>query len=98
MTGACTTQETGVSSSANTARALSQEIDGMDILAAMARFSYPDFNGRQLKALNTTDRRRMYVEDYYGDGSWREIGTVKDRVPVYGLRLIESCNGGEGRK
>ena len=43
-------------------------------------------------ALNTTDRRRVYAEDYSGDGTWWEVGTVKDRMPVYGLRLIE----GEG--
>lgn len=72
--------------------ALNREIDDIDILAAMARFTYPDFCGCHHKALNTTDRRRVYAEDYSGDGTWWEVGTVKDRMPVYGLRLIE----GEG--
>ena len=40
-------------------------------------------------ALTTTDRRRVYAEDYYGDGSWWEVGTVKDHMPVYGLKRIE---------
>ena len=71
------------------APALSQEVDEADILTAMRRFSYPGLCGRCLQALNTTDRRRVYVEDYYGDGTWWEIGTVKDRMPVYGLRLME---------
>lgn len=74
--------------------ALNGEIDDTDILAAMARFSYPDYNGCRHGVLTTTDRRRVYAEDYYGDGTWWEIGTVKDRMPVYGLRLIEG-NGVE---
>ena len=72
--------------------ALNREIDDIDILAAMARFTYPDLCECHHKALNTTDRRRVYAEDYSGDGTWWEVGTVKDRMPVYGLRLIE----GEG--
>lgn len=64
------------------------EIDGSDILAAMKQFSYSDLMGRRFQALQTTDRRRVYVEDYYGDGSWWEVGTVKGRMPVYGLREV----------
>lgn len=73
------------------APALNREVDESDILAAMMRFSYPDLCGRRLKVLNTVDRRRVYVEDYCGDGSWWEVGTVKGRMPVYGLRLIEAA-------
>lgn len=69
--------------------ALNGEIDCIDILSAMARFTYPDFYGCRNKALTTTDRRRVYAEDYYGDGSWWEVGTVKDHMPVYGLKRIE---------
>lgn len=69
--------------------ALGQEIDTADILSAMARFSYPDLCGRRLRTLNTTDRRRIYAEDYYGDGTWWVVGTVKDRMPVYGLKLLD---------
>ena len=60
--------------------ALGQEIDTVEILSAMARFSYPDLCGRRL---------RVYAEDYYGDGTWWEVGTVKDRMPVYGLKLLD---------
>ena len=59
----------------------------VDILAAMKNFRYRDYTGRQISALVTTDRRTVYAEDYYGDGSWWEIGAVKNRVPVYGLKL-----------
>lgn len=68
---------------------VSGEVDGSDVLAAMKKFTYPDLMGRRLRALNTTDRRRVYVEDYTGDGSWWEVGEVKGRRPVYGLRLRE---------
>ena len=61
--------------------------DGVDILAALKNFSYRDLSGRSIGALVTTDRRKVYAEDCYGDGSWWEIGAVKNRVPVYGLKL-----------
>lgn len=64
------------------------EVDESDILAAMKQFSYSDLTGCRFQALKTTDRRRVYAEDYYGDGSWWEVGTVKDRAPVYGLREV----------
>lgn len=64
-----------------------EEPDGVDILAALKDFSYRDLCGRSISALVTTDRRKVYAEDYYGDGSWWEIGAVKNRVPVYGLKL-----------
>ena len=65
------------------------ENDTLEILSAMARFSYPHLCGSRLRPLNPTDRRRVYAEDYYGDGTWWEVGTVKDRMPVYGLKLLD---------
>ncbi len=67
------------------------EVDGDDVLRAMGQFSFPDLMGRQLRALDTTDRRRVYVEDYTGDGTWWEIGAVKERKPIYMLRLKEEA-------
>ena len=67
--------------------AVGADLDDVDILAAMKNFRYRDYTGRQISALVTTDRRTVYAEDYYGDGSWWEIGAVKNRVPVYGLTL-----------
>lgn len=67
--------------------AVGKSLDDVDILAAMKNFRYKDYAGRQISALVTTDRRTVYAEDYYGDGSWWEIGAVKNRVPVYGLKL-----------
>lgn len=69
--------------------AVGSEIDAVDIIAALKRFGYSDLTGRQIKALVTTDRRVVYAEDYYGDGTWWEVGAVKGHVPVYGLRLKE---------
>jgi len=65
------------------------EIDDFDILAAMRKFTYSDLSGRKINALMTTDRRTVYAEDYYGDGEWWEVGSVKNHVPVYGLKLRE---------
>lgn len=70
---------------------VSGNVDEGDILAAMRAFSFSDLMGRRLRALDTTDRRRVYVEDYTGDGTWWEVGTVKDRMPIYGLRLIDEA-------
>ena len=63
------------------------EINDVEILSALKKSSYRDCMGRQINFLSTTDRRTVYAEDYYGDGSWWEVGTVKGRRPVYGLRL-----------
>ena len=67
--------------------AVGADLDDVDILAAMKNFRYRDYTGRQISALVTTDRRTVYAENYYGDGSWWEIGAVKNRVPVYGLKF-----------
>ena len=66
---------------------IGKEIDAVDVLAALKKFRYRDYTGRQISALVTTDRRTVYAEDYYGDGSWWEVGAVKNHVPVYGLKL-----------
>ena len=63
------------------------EIDDVDVLTALKNFSYRDLTGRRISALVTADRRTVYAEDYYGDGSWWEVGAVRNRVPVYGLKL-----------
>lgn len=69
--------------------AVGAEVDANDILNALRRFSYPDTMGRRLRALDTTDRRRVYAEDLHGSGEWWEVGTVKNHMPVYGLKLKE---------
>lgn len=69
-----------------------KEVDENAILAAMAKFNYQELTCRKLQALNTTDRQKVYAEDYYGDGNWWEVGTVEEHMPVYGLRLIEEDN------
>lgn len=71
--------------------AFGRDLDDVDILSALKGFSYRDFTGRTICALATTDRRTVYAEDFYGDGSWWEVGSVKGRVPVYGLKLREDA-------
>lgn len=60
-----------------------------DILGAILRFSYRDTSGREVAALKADDRRVVYVEDYYGDGSWWEIGTAEEKMPIYGMKAVE---------
>ena len=71
--------------------AIGTEIDDVDVLNAMKRFTYTDVLGREIKAITSTDRRRVYAEDYYGSGEWWEVGTVKGHVPVYGLMLRDEA-------
>lgn len=67
------------------------EVNAMDILKAMNGFAYSDLLGRQIRALDTIDRRRVYAEDPYGSGTWWEVGMVKGHMPVYGLQLMEEA-------
>lgn len=69
--------------------AVGSNVDAVDVISAMNAFSYSDIIGRRIKALDTSDRRVVYAEDYYGDGTWWEVGTVKGHTPVYGLKLKE---------
>ena len=55
------------------------------ILDALRNLTYRDVAGREHHILNTTDRRRIYVEDFYGTGEWWEVGTKKGRKPFLGL-------------
>lgn len=59
------------------------------IIAILRDFTYTDFLGAEHHVLTTTDRRRIYAEDYYGDGSWWEVGTRKGHKPFLGLSLVE---------
>lgn len=64
------------------------EPEPADILASLKAFSFRVLPGRMMMALTTTDRRRVYAEDYYGTGEWWEVGTVKGHKPVYGLERV----------
>lgn len=81
----------GISWGSESGAAFGRDLDDVDILSALKGFSYRDFTGRTICALATTDRRTVYAEDFYGDGSWWEVGSVKGRVPVYGLKLREDA-------
>ena len=59
------------------------------VLKAMSELEIETLFGKAVKALGTTDRRRVYAEDYSGDGSYWEVGRKALRKPLYGLRLEE---------
>ena len=65
------------------------EIDRKKLLEVVADTNIRDMTGRSYPALRTTDLRRVYVEDLYGDGSWLEIGAKREHLPIYALKLIE---------
>ena len=58
-----------------------------DILNAMKRRVVRPLFGPTYHALNTRDRSVVFIEEA-SDG-WYEIGLVRGRKPVYGLRLKE---------
>lgn len=64
------------------------EMTDKDILQALAQFTTVDLMGRQCGTISTTDRRRVYAEDLYQDGSWWEVGAVKGHQPMYGLEQV----------
>ena len=66
------------------------DLDDKKILKAMSEFKVGTLFGADTYAVSTTDRRRVYAEDLYGDGTWWEVGRVHFHKPVYGLRLTGS--------
>lgn len=62
------------------------------ILDALRNLTYRDVAGREHHILNTTDRRRIYVEDFYGTGEWWEVGTKKGRKPFLGLQMVKEAD------
>ena len=63
------------------------EIHDWMLLKAMYRLKIGVAFGRDVNAISTIDRRRVYAEDYSGDGTWWEVGEVKGMKPLYGLKL-----------
>lgn len=59
------------------------------LLNALRDVTCRDITGREHPVLLTTDRRRVYIEDYYGTGEWWEVGEKKGRKPFLGLRLAK---------
>lgn len=64
------------------------EITDVKLLDAMYRFKVRGLTGLTAPAISTTDRRRVYAEDLFGDGSWFEVGAKKGYMPMYGLRPV----------
>ena len=67
------------------------EIGDKMLLDAMFRLKLRNKNGLTEPAICTTDRRRVYAEDYYGDGGWFEIGAKAGHKPIYGLKPYENA-------
>lgn len=61
-------------------------LDERKILKAMTEFKVKTLFGGQAAAIGTTDRRRVFAEDLYGDGTWWEVGVVRRHEPMYGLK------------
>lgn len=68
-----------------------EEVTDKDLLNALSQFTARDVMGRQCGTISTTDRRRVYAEDLYQDGSWWEVGAVKGHQPMYGLELVKEA-------
>ncbi len=66
------------------------EVTDVMLLRALSEHKIGHAFGRDCFALTTTDRRRLYVEDLYADGSWFEVGLKKGREPIIGLKPIEA--------
>jgi hypothetical protein len=66
-----------------------QEEEKKAILTALTQLEICDVTGmRTQKALATTDPNLVAVEDYYGDGSWYEVVSVRaGNMPVYGVEF-----------
>lgn len=62
------------------------------ILNALCNLTCSDIAGREHHVLNTTDRRRIYIEDFYGTGEWWEVGTKKGRKPFLGLQMVKEAD------
>ena len=58
------------------------------LLNALHNLQLRNLVGPRYSAIQTTDRRVMYAEDFYGDGQWWEVGIRKGHEPCYGLKLL----------
>jgi len=65
------------------------KVTDVQLLKAMSEHKIGTVFGQKTYAISTTDRRRVYAEDYYGDGTWWEIGQKRGHCPLYGLKLEE---------
>ena len=53
---------------------------------ALKKARFTDMTGlASFCPLVTRNRKKVYAEDYYGDGQWWEVGAVKGHCPMYGL-------------
>ena len=64
------------------------KITDVKLIDALYRFKVRGSFGLTSPAINTTDRRRVYAEDLYGDGRWFEVGAKKEHLPMYGLKPV----------
>ena len=67
----------------------------VEILKVMKKAAFRSMTGTSFHPLTTRNRKRVYAEDYYGDGKWWEVGIVKGHQPLYGLALVARRKDGE---
>ena len=61
------------------------DMSDVAMLKALKRARFVDILGRVYHPLDTRNRRKVYAEDYFGDGQWWEVGSVKGHCPIFGL-------------
>ena len=65
-----------------------QGLRDVTVLSALYNAVFSDTLGRAYHPLETKDRRMVYAEDYYGDGQWWEVGSVREHCPIFGLAPV----------
>lgn len=65
-----------------------EEVSEEGILRAMKKLMIEDISGRKVQALETRNRKVVYIEDLYGTGLWWEIGEAGTRKPIFGVKFV----------
>ena len=73
-----------------------KEIDRKTMLEIMADTYVRHFTGRQVPLTNSTDLRKMFVDDMSYNGTWFEVGVRYHHKPMYGLKLITERSESNG--
>ena len=63
-----------------------EDVTEVMVLKALKKARFTGMTGlTSFRPLATRNRKKVYAEDYYGDGQWWEVGSVKGHCPMYGL-------------
>ena len=63
-----------------------EDVTEVMVLKALKKARFTGMTGlASFCPLATRNRKKVYAEDYYGDGQWWEVGAVKGHCPMFGL-------------